>query len=370
MPSRRLAIDVLHRIDSSGAFANLLLPKMLDASELSEADRRFVTELVYGTTRMQRACDYLYERYLLNEVEPEVRAALRVGTYQLCYLRTPPHAAVSVTVEAIGGKARSLVNAVLRKVADGPVKFPDDATRLSYPDWIIDHLNDYLGPDDALASMEAMNRPAPVTVRADGYVQDAASQAVVAAMATSQDDLVVDLCAAPGGKATAIAATGARVVAADRRASRVRLIADNMMSLGHDMPLLIADGRYPALRSGSVDQVLVDAPCSGLGSLRRRPDARWRIEPEAPSRLKELQVQLALSAAELLRPGGVLTYSVCTLGDEEGKEVVAEVRHKRPDLEMLPLGDATADWRDGGAVSYLLPTKTDGMMIARFVRAS
>ncbi len=370
--SRRLAIDALHRIDTSGAYANLLLPKMLDSCDLSEADRRFVTELVYGTTRMQRACDYLFERYLLSAVEPEVQAALRVGTYQLCYLRTPPHAAVSATVDAIGGKARSLVNAVLRKVADGPVRFPDDATRLSYPDWIVEHMDDYLGQDVARASLEAMNRPASVTVRDDGYVQDAASQAVVAAMGAREGEVIVDLCAAPGGKATALAATGAQVIAADRRSSRVRLIDSNATMLGCELPMMVADGRQPALRPGSIDQVLVDAPCSGLGSLRRRADARWRIEPEAPGRLKELQVELVLSAAELLCPGGVLTYSVCTLGNEEGTQVIEAVRQRRSDLELVAVAaDASShDWQDGGLVSYLPPTETDGMMIARLARST
>lgn len=369
--SRRLAIEALQRIDSSGAYANLLLPKMLDASDLSEADRRFVTEMVYGTTRMQRACDYLYERYLLAPVEDDVRAALRVGTYQLCYLRTPAHAAVSATVGALGGKARSLVNAVLRKVADGPVTFPDDATRLSYPDWIVSYLTAFLGPDNALRSLEAMNQPAPVTVRPDGYVQDEASQAVVAAMETSDGQLVVDLCAAPGGKATAIAGSGAKVFAADRRASRVRLIAENARSLDLQLPLMIADGRFPALKPGSVDQVLVDAPCSGLGSLRRRPDARWRIEPEAPKRLQDLQIELLLKAADLVRPGGIVTYSVCTLGPDEGRDVVAAVLERCSDLETVAVQSESAvgRWIGDGDISYLLPVTTDGMMIARLKRS-
>ncbi len=369
--SRRLAIDALQRIDSSGAYANLLLPKMLDASDLSEADRRFVTELVYGTTRMQRACDYLYERYLLAPVEADVRAALRVGTYQLCYLRTPAHAAVSATVGALGGKARSLVNAVLRKVADGPVTFPDEATRLSYPDWIVSYLTDFLGHDDALKSLEAMNQPAPVTVRSDGYVQDEASQAVVAAMQATAGELIVDLCAAPGGKATAIAGFGANVVAADRRASRVRLIAENTSTLDLPIPLMIADGRFPALRPGTVDQVLVDAPCSGLGSLRRRADARWRIEPEAPGRLQDLQIELVVKAADLLRPGGILTYSVCTLGPDEGRDVISAVLGQRSDLEVSAIqGEPSVGrWVADGDVSYLLPVTTDGMMIARLVRS-
>ena len=145
---RSLALDALRRIDD-GAYANLAVPGILSRSQLSERDRAFVTELVYGTTRMRRACDWLVERYLFRDVDPDVRAVLRLGAYQLAFLQTPPHAAVGETVGLANGRAKGLVNAVLRKVADaGPPSidaWPDDATRLSYPDWIVEQLTRDLG---------------------------------------------------------------------------------------------------------------------------------------------------------------------------------------------------------------------------------
>ncbi|MEM8923658.1 MAG: transcription antitermination factor NusB [Actinomycetota bacterium] len=376
--ARRLAIDALVRIDDEGAYANLLLPELLERSTLASADRGFVTELVYGTTRMRRACDHLVDRFLLGEAEPRVRAALRLGAYQLAFLGTPPHAAVDATVSALGGRARGLANAVLRKVAGAEVAFPDEATRLSYPDWIVTRLAADLGPERATASLEAMNRAAEVVVRDDGYVQDPASQLVVEAMDVEPGERVADLCAAPGGKATALAACGAVVVAADSRALRARLMAGNVARLGATVPVVVADGTAPPIRPGSLDRVLVDAPCSGLGSLRRRPDARWRIDADAPERLHDLQVALVRSALGLVRPGGVVTYSVCTLTTIESDGVLAAVTadprvgdgdgSTTPVVEVL---DAPgAPWEADGPVAGLLPTETDGMRLFRLRRRS
>ncbi len=365
MASRRLAIDALVRIAAGGAYANLVLPPMLERSTLGADDRRFVTELVYGATRMQRACDHLVDRFVLGETDDRVRAALRIGAYQLAFLETPAHAAVAATVGAVGGKAKGLVNAVLRRVAEAPVGYPDRATALSYPDWIEAALVDALGDDRAAAAMEAMNRPAPTTVREDGYVQDRASQLVIDAVEAGQGDLVVDLCAAPGGKATGLATTGATVVAGDRRASRVGLVVDNARRLDAPLLTVVADGRAVPLADGVADRVLVDAPCSGLGSLRRRPDARWRIEPEAPHRLAELQGELLDSAARLVRPGGVVVYSVCTFGPVEGRRVVDAIV-ERHGFERLPAPETP--WVEVDRMATLLPGETDGMMLARLRR--
>src|SRR5206468_9683539 len=132
-------------------------------------DRHFVTELVYGTTRMRRACDWLVGRFVDRPLDPDVRAALRLGAYQLHFLGTPPHAAVSATVDAAPKRARGLVNAVLRKVANatsaGDPEWPDDATRLSYPDWIVARLVDDLGSKPALDALDQMNQAASVHVR-------------------------------------------------------------------------------------------------------------------------------------------------------------------------------------------------------------
>ncbi len=366
--SRRLAIEAIVRINRDGAYANLVLPEMLERSTLGAADRRFVTELVYGSTRMRRACRYLADRFLVGPVDDEVAAALQIGAYQLAFLGTPAHAAVAATVGAVRGRGRSVVNAVLRKVADAPVSYPDRATELSYPDWLVDRMTDFLGPDVTDAALRAMNRPAVTNVRDDGYVQDIASQRVVELVGAGPGQIVVDVCAAPGGKATGLAASGAFVVAADRRLSRTRLVAANAGRLGSAVGIVVADGRMPAVRPGSADKVLVDAPCSGFGSLRRRADARWRIEPEAPERLADLQVELVLAALDLVRPGGEVVYSVCTLDQVEGPGVIDQVLRTRPDVS---LGDRPgAPWIGKGSVAVLLPDEHDGMMFARLIRSA
>src|SRR5918998_62420 len=220
--ARAVARDALLRIDQ-GAYANLVLPRMLERSRLSERDRRFTTELVYGTTRMRRACDFLVDRFVLRALDPPTRAVLRLGAHQLHHLGTPAHAAVSATVGVAPARSRGLVNAVLRRVADAPVEWPDDATRLSYPDWVVTRLTEDLGPEDALAALAAMDEPAEAVERPDGYVQDRASQLVVAAMGAGPGERVADVCAGPGGKATLLAGGGAVVVATDVRPARASL---------------------------------------------------------------------------------------------------------------------------------------------------
>src|SRR5690606_21286875 len=162
---RRVAVAALVRIAEHGAYANLVLPQMLGRSELDGRDRALVTDLVYGSLRMQRACDHLVDRFVMRDVDPEVRAALRIGAYQIAFAEVPAHAAVSTTVGAVEGRARGFVNAILRRVADAPVEFPDDATRLSYPDWIVERLETDLGREAALAALETMNERPEVTTR-------------------------------------------------------------------------------------------------------------------------------------------------------------------------------------------------------------
>lgn len=360
MSARRVALHALRRIDE-GAYANLAVRGELDHSSLDERDRRFVTELVYGTTRMRRACDFLVDRFLLRPVTDDIRRVLRLGAYQLHFAGVPAHAAVGETVALAPQKARGLVNAVLRKVAaGGDVEWPDDATRLSYPDWIVERLRTDLGDDDACAALAQMNEPAEMTVRDDGYRQDRASQWVGALVDARAGDRVADLCAAPGGKATAMASSGAYVVALDLHPSRAALVVANGLPT-----VAVADARRPPLRASSFDRVLVDAPCSGLGALRRRPDARWRIEPDAVDRLAALQCELVDAAVDLLRPGGTLVYSVCTLTARESRFVDEHLASSHPSLVPLPVPGPP--WRPWGRGALLLPQDagTDGMTILR-----
>ena len=326
--ARQVAFEVLQRIEQGGAYANLALGPALDRARLDPRQRRFATELVYGTTRMRRACE---------------------------------------TVAMAPRRTRGFLNAVLRRISDTPMVWPPGWARLSYPDWIGDTLTAELGAADAVAALEKMNEAPTVTTRADGYIQDTASQWVAAAVATGAGERVVDVCAAPGGKATALARSGAHVIAADVRPARVRQVAENAARMGADLDVLAADARALPLRVGTADAVLVDAPCSGLGVLRRRADARWRITPQALDGLVALQRAILASAAQAVRPGGRLIYSVCTLTAAES------IEHPVPDgYTVDPEPPPEGTWRPYGHGWRVLPqdADTDGMVLIRYRRTA
>lgn len=365
--TRRLAIEAIERILVSGAYANLLVPSLLSDSGLETRDRGFVTELVYGTTRMRRAVDFLIDRFIDRpDVEPRVRAALQIGAYQLAFLETPPHAAVDATVAATPKRARGFVNAILRKVSSAgtasATEWPNEAIRLSYPNWIVEHFERELG-ERAPAILESMNQAAVVHTRADGYRQDLASQTVAELVDGVDGQLVIDTCSAPGGKATAIASRGAVVIGLDLHEHRAGLIAQAAETTETQVHAVVADATQPPVRAGAADAVLIDAPCSGLGSLRRRPDARWRIQPENIEVLAQLQFDLVRAAASLVRSGGQVVFSVCTLSDVESVGVDSLIASTLP--ELVP--DAPSEpWEPFGRGGRLLPDVFQGDGMAAF----
>ncbi len=360
--ARRLALEALHRIDD-GAYANLVTPALLERSRLTGRDRNFVTAIAYGVTRMRRALDHLVDRHALRPTDDEVRRVLRLGAFELAYLRTPPHAAVSQAVSLAPERGKGFTNAVLRKVAAdvaAGVTWPDLATELSYPDWIVDALTEALGEHAAIGALRQMDEPAEATERDDGYTQDLASQWVVEQIAALPGERILEVCAAPGGKATLLAGTGATVTAADISPRRSALVAENAARVGAELAgVVAADGLASPFRPRSFDHVLVDAPCSGLGVLRRRPDARWRIQPSNVEELADLQRRLLTAAADLVRPGGVLAYSVCTLTVEETLGVDL--------LRLHALPPPSGPWEPWGRGARLLPQTagTDGMFLLR-----
>jgi 16S rRNA (cytosine967-C5)-methyltransferase len=420
--ARLVALDALVRVED-GAYAHVVVPAMLAQGNLDDRDRAFTTDLVYGTVRQQRRIDDLLGRVVkrpIHRLDPPVRAALRLGAYQL--LRdTPAHAAVGETVDAVGARsprARGFVNANLRALTRLSRPWPepaDEAVALSYPDWLVQRLTDELGDDDARAALTAMNEPAVVTLRPDprhvtraalaeelrdagaevepgrlvpdallvrgvgdpgrlaavrdgrATPQDQGSQAVVAVLAPAPGERIADLAAAPGGKSTAIAervGSDGAVVALDVDAGRVRMIdgARHRIGLPHLFPL-VGDGRTPPFAAATFDRVLLDAPCSGIGVLRRRADARWRLQPDAIDELAALQRELLAAAAPLVRPGGVLVYSVCTLTDAETRAVDEWAAGALRDFRPLP--PPGAPWRPHGRGALLLPqvAGTDGMYV-------
>ncbi len=249
--ARRVALDALDAIDPGGAYANVASRTALAAGRLSDRDRHFVTELVHGTTRMRRACDHVVDRFLERSVSDRVRNVLRMGAYQLVFLRTADHAAVSETVDVAPKPARGLVNAVLRKIASLPddLEWPDLATELSYPTWIVERLTVDLGADRAEAALRTMNQAPSATERDDGYTQDLASQWVArAGRGGSGGAGSRPLCRAREARPPRWLSAPATVIAADRREHRVATIVENVDRLGLTVPAVVADGAAPPFR--------------------------------------------------------------------------------------------------------------------------
>lgn len=361
--ARAVAAKLLDRVERDGAYANLVLA----SAELPDRDAGLITELVYGVTRMRRALDHLIDGFVSDPPDLTTRNLLRIGAYQLHMMDTPAYAAVSETVEAAPRRQRGFVNAVLRRVADVEPVWPSDAVRLSYPDWLVEQLEADLGATEAHAALEQMNQPPPVTTRPDGYVQDLASQWVAELVDPQPGERALDMCAGPGGKATALAGSSATVVAADHRQHRASLVAANAAKTGAFLAgVVAADGHHPPFRPHSFDRVLVDAPCSGLGVLGRRADARWRVGPSDVEELAHLQAELVRAAFNLVRPGGVVVYSVCTMSKAETVAIDDLVAQEHPDAEAIPITDPR--WRSHSRGALVLPQdhNTDAMFVAKY----
>ena len=369
---RAVAAAAIGRV-ADGGRATVVLAAELERSDLSERDRAFATALTLGTVRMQRACNHLLAPHLRRAPDRFVGGVLRMGAFQLLVLGTPRHAAVGETVEVAPKKARGFVNAVLRRVADDlerDVRWPSPAVELSYPDWIVDRFVAELG-DDGLPALRAMNDPAQPSARPDGYVHGLASQWVVDEVEAAPRMRIADLCAAPGGKSTGLAAAGADVVAVEVDSERAATLTEVADRFGQGRVSVVnADGRDSGLEPRSFDAVLVDAPCSGLGALGRRADARWRITSDDVDRLSSLQRELASAGAELVRPGGTFVYSVCTITAVEGRDVAAFVS-ELPGFEPMPLAHADR-WRpvDHGGLAAPHDHGTDGMAVFRWRRSA
>ena len=366
--ARALALKVLSRIEKDSAFANLVLRSALDASELDERDKALVTELVYGVTRMRRSCDFLIDRFISKKLHPDVRTILRLGAYQLHWMNIPDHAAVNGSVSLAPKWARGLCNAVLRKVAKETVDWPTKAIEYSYPDWIVERLESDLGELEAREALKCMNSSKAAIPREDGYFQDVASQLVsdlLTEEGTWGEGPVLDVCAAPGGKASAAVSAGFPVIAADASLKRLKLARSNSLELNIELPLVVADGTDLPFKKGEASRVIVDAPCSRLGVLRRRADARWRIKEEDLAVLADLQLKLLCSALTMLKSGGLLIYSVCTLTNIETVGVDEKFRNL---MNVEEIGDLPDPWRKHGRGGMILPQDLDseGMSVFRY----
>jgi 16S rRNA (cytosine967-C5)-methyltransferase len=395
-PARRAAYEVVLRVFEDDSYADRVMATA--AAGLDSRDRALAQQIAYGTVQRVRALDHGIEalgRRPVRKLDPPVRAALRLGAYQLAYLdRVAVHAAVNESVELVRAarleRAVPFTNAVMRRLTAGLrdllEALPEGPLKYSYPDWVYETwLRDW-GEEEALALMRAQNEAPETVVRlvrgeidgepteipgayrvarveeqalAEGRIwpQSRGSQLAGLAVGARDGERVLDLCAAPGGKATMLAG---EVVAVELHERRARELAENARRLGAtNVQVVNADALALPEELTGFDRVLLDAPCSGLGVLAARPDLRWRAQP-----LPELQLALMRVAAERVKPGGTILYSVCTLNREENETIVDACG-----LEVDDLGAEWPQFRHPKRPEFLLTTPhrdgTSGFFIAR-----
>ena len=430
--ARLLAFDLLTEVNRNEGYSNLLLPQALNASKLEDRDRALVTELLYGTIRMQGKHDWVLSQISdrpWSEVDPGIVDICRLGVHQIHEMRIPDHAAVAATVEVarkrIGESKASFVNALLRSVTRKPIEdwfsplysitdpVEQLSIRYSHPEWIVSAYYDLLKswPDVELA-LKINNEAALPTlvswpdlssqqdlidiggeptefssfgahwkgnpgaldlikVRKIG-VQDEGSQLVAEVFSKAAGGARwLDLCAGPGGKAALLSsiARGKGIEFVANEISEAR--ADLVRQVVQGAKVLVSDGRTIASSGEKFDAILIDAPCTGLGALRRRPEVRWRRTLQDLRELTQLQRELIDSAIHALNPGGVLGYATCSPHLAETSIQVADIKKKHAELtqvsveEYLPenLSEAT---RDGAMSLWTHKHGTDAMYLALF----
>jgi len=391
---------------------------------LAARDRAFARLLVATVLRRLGQIDALIGQCLNTPLAPRaaiVHDVLRLGTAQLLFLRTPPHAAVATSVDLAHARGflshKGLVNAVLRRLSvEGPGQVEgQDAARLNTPDWLWQSWSRAYGEDRARAIAEAHLKEAPLdlTLRSEdaswceklqamqlptgslrragggsimslpGYaegawwIQDAAASLPVRLFAGVAGLAVVDLCAAPGGKTAQLAIAGARVTAIDRSTRRLDRLVANLRRLGLAVSAMAADGltwrpEHP------VDAVLLDAPCTATGAIRRHPDVPHLKQPEDVARLAVVQENLLRAAVDMLRPGGTLVYCTCSLEPEEGPQRIEALLRSGAPVEHRPIAPAEigapAEWVTPQGDLRTLPCHlaeydgVDGFYAARLVK--
>jgi 16S rRNA (cytosine967-C5)-methyltransferase len=423
--SARLAAERGQRLDR--AFADA-------AARRDQRDRAFAYELTFGVTRLRGRLDHLLAPHVrrgLDNVEPALLEILRLGAYQLLYMDgVPTYAAVSETVEqaraACGPRTSGFVNAVLRRVAeagDGPEHFPsidaDPAGFLaswgSHPRWLVERwlerwpvtavrrLVDADNARPAVCLVPLEGDPAAAVARlgkagveagvvghgtrcvrlrasrdvasaleatAPSIVQDPAANLVSVYADVPSGTMVADLCAAPGGKALALSGRQLGILAADRSESRIHVMRDNARRVGRSVAFVVADATRPPLRGADV--VMLDVPCTGTGTLARHPDGRWRLSPESVVSLADVQARMLEAAAEVVRPGGLLVYSTCTLEPEENAHQVEAFLSAHPEYRVEPTEAVPAALLDGSGCLEVTPQDLgfDGSFAARLRRAA
>lgn len=366
-PARTAAFDVLLKTERGGYASDLLLAS---CARLDSRDAGLAEEIVFGSLRYRAQLDHLIRKFSgrdAGRLDAEVLIALRMAVYQIRHLdRVPAHAAVSEAVELVKRarkrSAAGFVNAVLRKVDRQPVEWPSREVALSCPEWLLARWERQFGCETAEGIARAFLDAPQTYIRvpegaspergdpteipgcwrvapgsAAGYrIQDIGSQAVVPLLDLKPGLTLLDLCAAPGNKTAQALESGVRAVACDLHPRRLKAL----QGLGCARVALDATVSLPF--HARFDRILLDAPCSGTGTLGRNPEIKWRIQPSSLAELHVLQVKLLRNALGYLAPGGRLVYSTCSLEPEENEEVVREALERPPGAEMrrIPGRDA------------------------------
>jgi len=397
-PARSCAYRVLRRVFERGAYADRAL--QAESTELDGRDRALAMRLAFGAVQRRATLDHLIEQ--LSErptarLDPPVLAALRLGLYELLYLRgAPDYAVVADAVELAKTGARGghgLVNAVLRRAAREPPgallgSLSDDtpgraAVKHSHPEWVARLWWQELGPVAARALMACDNEPGELALRANTLLTDAptlaaelpvrthadphipealvleepfdvhgsplwqagaflaqsrAAMLVARVLAPCPGERVLDLCAAPGGKSTHLAALmqgSGEVLAVERNPRRAQALALTAQRLrANNVRVEVADAAVHLPERAPFDRVLVDPPCSGLGTLQARADLRWRVTPQAVREMSREQDRILAAGARSLRPGGMLVYSTCTISPTENERLIAAFLDSHADFGL------------------------------------
>ena len=401
--SREISLKILHHIETQNAYAGEAIQSFCQSLFLSSLDRRFVSEVVHGTTKMRRRLDYVLGLFLAEKLEgltPWIRNILRMGIYQIDFMeKVPESAAVDESVKLAkmhGHKGTvALVNAVLRSYLRDKSKviFPswdqdkveNIALFYSFPNWMVERWLEIFGEEETVKLCDTFNQRPRLSLRVnslkigqkdleetfnrekikfkpgrflenynsieskmdlsqfsplkDGwiYFQDESAGFPVMLLDPQPGECILDLCAAPGGKATFMAEKmkdRGMVIAADISLKKLATIKENCDRLGiESIKLCCADAK--SFSCHPVDRILLDAPCSALGTLGRNSDARWRKQKEDITRLQKLQLEILFHAAELLKSGGVLVYSTCTIMPEENEQVIYRFLEQRKDFKQV-----------------------------------
>ena len=418
---RLLAFEVLAEVGLQGAYSNLILPKALSESILEANDRALATELVYGTLRMQGRHDHFISAASdrsLDQIDPKALIVLRLGTHQLKQMRVPSHAAIYESVElakkVVGKSTASFVNAILRKIdsldfeqlSKPTQEYARLALEYSHPEWIVSSYFDSLkNSSDVISLLQANNNPAKPTLiawpglAAQGELLEAGALAIATSSVAATFDgnpgdiaairerragvqdlgsqLVVekfydqfkpnlrwlDLCAGPGGKAAYLSALlkrdGGSLLANEISNERAKLVSQ-VMQHGE---VNVCDGRSMPDELGKFDRILLDAPCTGIGALRRRPEVRWRRNLQDLKNLTQLQSELLESATRLLSPGGIIAYVTCSSHQAETKFQIRSFLKQHSNFTRISVQDERADI-DGDLQLWPHRDGTDAMFLS------